>query len=120
MIEIMKASHGNLVGVQASGSLTVSDYEDVLLPHLEKRFEQHGKLRILFYMDPSFTGWDLAAAWEDAKIGLSHWSDFEKIAVVGGPGWVEACMRLFGFLMKGEVRTFGEGELEAAWRWLGD
>ena len=69
-------------------------------------------------MDETFDGWDLAAAWDDAAMGLKHRADFEKIAVVGGPGWVEWCIRLSAFLMKGEIRTFPIDGLDEAWAWV--
>jgi hypothetical protein len=30
-----------------------------------------------------------------------HQADFDKLAVVGGPAWVDWCIKLGGFLMKG-------------------
>jgi len=118
MIEFMPDSSGNIVGIHAGGRLSDADYKHVLLPRLEALFAQHGKLRVLFLMDETFEGWNLEAAWDDASIGLQHRSDFEKIAVVGGPAWMEWCVKLAGFLMKGEVRTFPREQLSAAWDWV--
>ncbi len=42
----------------------------------------------------------------------------EKIAVVGGPKWVEWGSNLFGHFLKGEVRTFAGADLPAAWTWI--
>jgi SpoIIAA-like len=50
MIEFMAESSGNIVGVRATGALTDIDYKDILIPRLEKLFDEHGKLRILFYI----------------------------------------------------------------------
>lgn len=118
MIEFMKESSGNILGVRAGGKLTDTDYKRVLIPRFESMFDQHGKLRVLFFMDETFEGWDLQAAWDDASIGLRHRTDFEKIAVVGGPAWVEWCIKLSWFLMKGEIRTFRRDQLAAAWEWV--
>lgn len=118
MINFMPESSGSIVGVRAGGKLTAADYKGALIPRLESLFNQHGTLKVLFYMDESFDGWDLEAAWDDASLGLRHRTDFEKIAVVGGPAWVEWCIKLAGFLMKGEIRTFGRDQLKAAWEWI--
>jgi len=118
MIEIMQESTSNIIGVKAVGKLAHDDYKQVLIPALERLFEKHGKLNVLFFMDETFEGWDLDAAWDDASYGLKHRADFGKLAVVGGPDWVEWCIKLSGFLMKGEIKVFTAGELDRAWAWV--
>jgi len=118
MFTIMPESEGAVVGVRATGKLTDADYKETLIPQLEKLFAEHGALNVLFYMDDGFDGWELTAAWDDAVFGLGHRADFGKLAVVGGPAWVEWCIKACGFLMKGEIRVFPAAELDAAWRWV--
>jgi SpoIIAA-like len=79
---------------------------NVLIPQLDTLSEEYGKLRVLFYMDEGFAGWERSAAREDAAFGLKHRADFEKIAVVGGPHWVAWCIKFTAFLIAGDVRTF--------------
>ncbi len=119
MIGFLPESAGNLIGIRATGTLTSADYEKVFIPRLEKMFAEHGRLRILFYMDEGFTGWDLSAAWDDAAIALEHRADFEKIAVVGGPDWVTWCIKLSAFLVAGEIKVFPKDQLQEAWSWMG-
>ena len=118
MIEFLSDGTGKVIGVKATGTLTNSDYKDVLIPRLEKMFAEFGRLRILFYMDEGFTGWDLSAAWDDAAIALKHRADFEKIAVVGGPDWVAWCIKLSAFLIAGEIKVFPKDQLQEAWSWM--
>ena len=118
MIEFLSEGTGKVLGVKATGTLTNADYKDVLIPRLEKMFAEFGRLRILFYMDEGFTGWDLSAAWDDAAIALKHRADFEKIAVVGGPEWVAWCIRLSAFLISGEIKVFPSDRLQDAWSWV--
>jgi len=118
MIEFMSESDRNIVGIRASGRLTDADYKRDLTPRLESLFNQFGQLSILLFLEDSFEGWDLQAAWDDASLGIRHRADFDKIAVVGAPAWVEWCIRLAGFLMKGEIRTFRSDQLIAAWKWI--
>lgn len=58
MIEIMTASAGNIVGIRATGMLTATEYDQVLVPKLVDLSHQFDELRVLFYMDPDFRGWD--------------------------------------------------------------
>lgn len=117
MMEIMGQSDGSLVGVHVSGTLHEADYQE-LLPDLENRFRTHGKLRVLFYADEDFKGWDTKAAWDDMSFGLQHASDFERLALVGAPDWVVWCVKLSAFLIKGDIRVFPGDALDEAWAWV--
>ncbi|PWJ20257.1 STAS/SEC14 domain-containing protein [Jannaschia seohaensis] len=117
MLKIMEESAGNVVGIRAGGRLTEADYK-ALLPKLEERFREFGRLNLLFYADETFAGWSMEAAWEDASFGFAHVSDFERLALVGAPDWVVWCVKLSAFLFKGEVRIFEADALGAAWAWL--
>jgi len=118
MIEFMNESGGNTVGIRATGKLTKTDYDTILIPQLTALFKAYGQLDIVFYMDDAFEGWDLEAAWDDASYGLMHRADFGKLAVVGGPAWVGWCIKLGGFLMKGEIKVFRPEQLDQAWQWI--
>jgi hypothetical protein len=118
MIEFMPESTGGVLGVRASGLLTASDYYDVFVPRLEREIAAHGKLRILFYMDEAFRGWDAGAAWANTKLDFAHARDFDKIAMIGAPRWEEFCIGLASHLMKGEMRTFPPEQIAQAWEWV--
>ncbi|MBW2274276.1 MAG: STAS/SEC14 domain-containing protein [Deltaproteobacteria bacterium] len=119
MIAIMEQSEGALVAVQFSGELTAADYTDIWMPACEKAIEEHGKVRVLVYMDESFEGWETAVVWEDTKFGLKNLTHFEKIAVVGGAGWIGKVSGLVGNLIPGmTVRSFATGELDEAFDWI--
>jgi hypothetical protein len=118
MIEVMPESGGNALGVRATGLLTASDYRDVFIPRLEQEITAHGKLRVLFYMDDAFRGWDAAAAWANTRLDFAHAGDFDKIAMVGAPRWEEICIKIASHLMKGNMRTFRPEQLGEAWDWV--
>jgi len=118
MIEFMDESTGKFVGIRASGKLTDADYKNVLIPRLERLFEAHGKLDVLFLLDDTFDGMELAAMLDDASFGMKHLAEYEKLAVVGGPEWIHRGIRAFRFLFKGEVRTYRGDQLEKAWEWV--
>jgi SpoIIAA-like len=118
MIEILSESEGNVLGIRAEGKVTDSDYRDVFIPPLAKIIEDHGKARVLYCMDASVTGFEMGAMWQDASFGIKHRNDFEKIAVVGGPGYVEWGTKIAAHLVGGEVKTFSDEQLQEAWTWV--
>jgi hypothetical protein len=119
MVQIMPESQGKILGLRATGKLTDQDYQEVLIPRLEALIKKHGKVRLLCFMDEEFAGVEAGAMWDDAKFFLPHKNDFEKMAIVGGPKWIELIMKLFAPLMQGEYKTFATGELSKAWEWIG-
>ncbi len=118
MIEIMPESNGSLLAVRAVGILTHADYRDVLVPKVEEIIKQFGSARVLLYLTEACGGWQLHAAWDDASFGIEHRRDFEKVAVVGGPRWVEWAAKVGALLLKGEVKTFAEDDLQEALDWI--
>ena len=118
MFQIMPESQGKILGLRATGKLTDQDYQEILIPRPEALIKKNGKVRLLCFKDEEFSGLEAGAIWEDAKFFLHHKNDFEKMAIVGGPKWIELIMKLFAPLMKGEVKTFSAGQLSKAWEWI--
>jgi len=117
MITILPQSEGSTLVVQASRKLTTADYENVFIPELDRLIDQYGRIRVVFHLDDTFEGWELGAMWDDAKFGLKHKNDFERIAMVGGPRWVSWITGLSSHFMQGAIRGFDRSELEKATAW---
>ena len=118
MIEVLPQSEGKTFGVRFTGKATDEDYENVVLPGLETVIQEYGKVRCLYFMDEGFQGWELGAMWDDAKYGIKHKNDFEKIAVVGGPKWTEWATRFASHFMSTEIKTYSADQLDDAWSWV--
>ncbi len=118
MLEVMPESTGRILWLRAAGKLTDRDYREVFVPRLEAVIREHGKARVLFHLDPDFQGWTPGAMWDDLKLGLKHRDDFEKMAMVGAPAWIDAVAKLFAHFVSGEVRTFLREHLAEAWIWI--
>jgi len=118
MIKVLPESKENILVLRAVAKLTDQDYKDVLIPRLESIIREHGKARLLLDMGDVFRGWEAAALWDDALFGLAHRNDFEKMGVIGGPGWVEWGMKLAAVVVGGELRNFPPGKREEALNWI--
>lgn len=118
MIEIMPESNGSALALKATGKLTDADYKEVLIPKIEENIKQFGKAKVVLYLPEGFDGWEAHAMWDDATFGLRHRNDFEKLAVVGGAGWIEWATKIASHFMTGQVRTFSEASLREALDWV--
>lgn len=88
MIEILPESTGNIPGFKASGKLSDADCKQVLIPVLKAILAEHDQARVPMLAGEDFEGWDLKAAWDDAKFGMAHQGDLGRVAMVGPPRWV--------------------------------
>ena len=120
MIKVLPGSEGNILVLKAVGKLTDQDYKEVLIPCLESIIREYGKARLLLDMGDEFHGWEAAALWDDARFGLTHRKDFDKMGVVGGPRWVEWGLKLAAMAISGEIRNFPQSKREEAVNWIND
>ncbi len=118
MIELMPGLPDNVVGLSAIGEVTAQDYEQTLIPTVEARIRRHRKVRVLYHLGPAFTGYTMAAMWDDARLGMGHLFDFEKVAVVTDVDWCRHAVRLFALLIPCPVKLFANAELGAAEDWV--
>ena len=119
MIEIIQDMPAGVLGLSATGTVTADDYESTLIPAVAGATSDDQKAKILFLLGDDFEGYAAEAAMDDARMGLHHWSDFEKIALVTDHSVYRTLIKGFGFLMPGEVKVFSVADLGAAKEWLG-
>ncbi len=120
MIEVLAKTQGKTLVVRLTGKATDQDYKKVFIPALENLLKEHGKVRCVYFMDEGFQGWEVGAMWDDAKFGIKHRNDFEKIAVVGGPKWAEWSTKIAAHLVSAEIKTYPADQLDDAWSWVKD
>ncbi len=118
MIELMDESDDGIIGIKISGTLSAADYETYLIPALDRVFAEHKRAQFLVLMDENFSGWTLDAAWDDFTYWLEHRTEFDRVAIVGAPKWVEWCINAMRFALKGEFRLFPRDQLDDAWAWV--
>ena len=120
MLKIMYDLPANVLGISAEGKINGSDYETVLIPALEEKLKANKKVRMLYRLGDDFTGFEMSAMLDDAKVGLKHLSAWDRIALVSDHEMINSIARFFGHLMSCELRIFKNGELEEAIKWVSE
>lgn len=118
MIEVLSDFPDNVLAFVCHGHITKQDYDSVLVPAVDKALESQDKIRLYYETASDFDGIDPGAIWEDTKVGLGHRSHWEKFAVVTSVGWIDHTIKLFSFLMPGEVRVFSTEDAAQAREWV--
>jgi hypothetical protein len=120
MISLLSEMPPDVLAFTASGQVTGEDYEKVLVPAIDKKLAEHDKLRILYHIGPEFKKFTTTALWDDAKIGLHHLTDFERIALVTDVNWLRTTVTVIGRTMPGRIRAFTNGEFDQAKDWISE
>ncbi len=125
MLEPISGLPDNALGFTTKGKVTSQDYETVLIPAVEKKLKHHEKVSLLYHMGDEFDGFEVGAMWDDAKVGLAHITNWEKIAIVSDVNWIKKAGRVFGFAIdtmssSGHVKIFNNAELDQAIAWIGE
>lgn len=116
MIQPLESGSAKILAFKLSGQLHDADYQG-FVPILDAAVAAQGKVRLLAVFE-DFHGWDAQAAWDDFKVGLKHYADIERIAVVGDHRWEKWMAGMMQAFTRGEVKFFPSAELPAAWNWV--
>jgi hypothetical protein len=114
-IKLEEKDNGKLVEIHLSGKITKQDYEH-FVPEIDRLVHDHGKLHVLVDMD-DFHGWTPGALWEDIKFDARHFSDIERVAMVGEKKWQKGMSQFCGPFTTAKIRYFNHAEMDAARQW---
>ena len=107
---------GKVLEVRVTDKLTHSDYQQ-FATRFETMFKQHGQLNVLFEM-VSFHGWEVAAMWDELKFDVKHFSDIERLAIVGDKQWEQAMSVLARPFTAAKIRYFDSAAINEARAWV--
>ena len=116
MIELLEGFPANVIAAKGKGEVTGADYDEILIPAVEKTLKEHDKIRCYYELGKDFTGFDAAAVWEDTKIGFEHLSRWERVAVVTDVQWISWTMHAFRFMFP--IRVFSTSQETEARAWI--
>jgi SpoIIAA-like len=114
MLELIGGFPKNVVGIAASGKVTMQDCRDVLVPAIEKSRKWHDKIRLYYEINSRFPG----SAWEDLDLGLEHASCCERVAIVTDIGWVRLTVKAVRFLIPARIQVFSTEQAEDGRAWI--
>jgi len=118
VVKVIPDLPAGIVGFEASDEATAQDYRETLEPLIGQAAKDGAKVRVLAVLGPDLRGYEGGAMLEDAKLGLSAWSSWERIAVVSDDHRLREAIHFLGWMLPGEVAVFPMGERAKATDWL--
>lgn len=106
----------NLFALTISGTLTKEHYDDII-PLLEQKIARWGKINM--YLDVrSFSYITATALWEDIKLDVKHWGNFNRVAITSDDSnLLKAAAALATLVSPAEVRHFPLEQKREAIHW---
>jgi len=120
MIKVIPGLPEGVIGFEAVGKVKADDYRTVLDPAVAKVAEAHGKVRMLYVLGDDYEGFSTGAMWQDSKLGFADRKSFERIAVATDHNRVIDAIKVFAWMVPGEVRTYTMDQLDDAKAWLSE
>ena len=117
MLKLMEGLPSDVLGIEATGTVTHTDYQKVLIPAAEAMLAK-GPIKMLYVAGPDFTGYELEALWDDGVFGIKHWHQFKRIAIVTNSTWLRAAVTMFCPFFPSELQLFKASERTAANDWI--
>lgn len=117
-VTVMAGLPDDVIGLDAEGVIEARDYDEVIVPLIEAKLEEHDRIKLLYRVGRGFERYTAGAIWSDTKIGIKHFTRFSRVAVVSDVPWIRHAVRLFAPMVPAEVTVFADAELDAARAWI--
>lgn len=117
MIRLLSDMPAGVLGLEAVDDVEKEDYENVIVPLVEKAIAEQGKVRVVYVLGHEFDEYEGDAVWEDLKLGVTHPGSFARIAIVTDARWAGPAVKVFSVLWPGQARVFPLAQLDSAKAW---
>jgi hypothetical protein len=118
MIQIIKEVPGNVAAFRAIGEVTKEDYENTVVPEVDRLVKATGELNFLLQLDTDIENFTAGAWMQDAWVGLKNIAKWHRAAIVTESDKIIAMTNGFSYLVPGEFKGFKKESLEEAVKWV--
>lgn len=117
MITIISEAPENVAAFSATGDITKEDFQNLVLPHVQRKVDEYNELNYLLYLDTDLDKFTMGAWLQDAFLGLKNLTLWNRAAIVTDKEGVQNFTDIFSVVMPGEFKSFPKGNLYNALYW---
>ncbi len=110
----------NVVDFRATGNVTREDFEQVVMPEVERLIKKTGKLNYLLILDTPLKEFTFGAWMQDVLLGIKHLTQWNRAAIITDSSGVQHFTQVFSALMPGEFRGFDKLDIDVAVDWVSE
>jgi len=120
MVKKMTDVPDYVAGFEASGKIDKNDYDNIVLPELERVDKAHGHLHYIMVLKTPLKNFSLGAWMQDAWAGIKHFRGWKRIAIVSDEKTIENITDKFEWAVPGQSKGFKLSEIEKAKKWVAE
>lgn len=120
MLQFIDDLPSHVVGIRAIGDVTKEDFASVISPRIDDLVNRQGQINYILVLQTGVKNFTIGAWWDDLKLGLKHFTKWNKIAIVTDETLVEKFTDVFSLGVPGESRGYKLNELDEAVRWVSE
>lgn len=109
---------GNVAAFRATGKVTKADYDNIVIPVVDRLLQEQEKINFMMVLDTSLSHFTVGAMLDDLSVGLKHFTKWHKMAIVSDSAAINKFTDLFSYISPGEAKGFTHAELEEAKTWV--
>ncbi|MFA9194627.1 STAS/SEC14 domain-containing protein [Flavobacterium sp. FBOR7N2.3] len=117
MIAILPNIPNNVAAFEASGTVTETDFENVVFPTVKQKVKVYKELNYLLYLNTGIEDFTFKAWLQDLLLGIKNLTKWNRCAIVTDNNKVQNFTEIFSVLMPGEFKSFPKDKLESAISW---
>lgn len=118
MIQLIDNVPGNVAAFRASGEVTQEDYQNVVIPEVDRHVKQDGELNFLLQLDTDVENFTMGAWMQDALVGLKNITKWHRAAIITDSDKIITVTNGFSFLVPGEFKGFKKEAFKEALDWV--
>ena len=110
----------NMVGFRATGEVTQADFDNVVIPEVQKSVAATGVLNYLLVLDTSVKNFTFGAWFKDAVLGIQNLTKWNRAAIITDSEGIHNFTKVFSALMPGTFRAFDHAAMDQAVDWVSE
>ena len=118
MLQLINDLPPHVAGLHAFAEVTETEYEDALVPIIDKVLEENSKINFVLILETDIKNFTSGAWCGNIKIGFKYFFKWGRVALVTDQKSVMGYSDLFKYIIPGKFRYFPLDQLASAIRWV--
>ncbi|WP_348825071.1 STAS/SEC14 domain-containing protein [Flavobacterium aestuarii] len=120
MIHLIENAPSNVAAFRAEGEVTKEDYQNIVIPEVNRVISSIGHINFLLYLDTQVENFTTGAWVQDALLGLKNLSKWNRAAIVTDSDTAITFTNGFSYFVPGEFKGFKKELYDEALTWVSE
>src|SRR4051812_7426168 len=104
----------NIIGFKASWEVTKRDFDEVVIPCVQKHVEKMGRSNYMLVLNTSIQNYTFCSWLKDVLLSLKSLTKWNRAAIVSDSKVLKFFIDMVGVFMPGEFQVYSHAEMDEA------